>query len=142
MIEVYSECNKYLMIDHLQRVIKLLVEIKGEIYPMAVAVDLNNKLKIEIDIVTSDQPSFEEMVLRYDNLLNKMLRDKEILCYCIAVDTITSKDHKSKGTDTIVFMSKSIPEEEAEISYYSYIINKVGKFEVTDVWESDRKQVV
>lgn len=142
MMEVVNTTNyKYEMINHLHRVIKLILEIKGELYPMAVALDLNNKLRIDIDIDTADQPSSTEMVLRYDTKLNRMLNEQEILSYCIAVDTLTSKDHKNKETDTIVFMIKNESEKEFELTYYSYIINKMGKFEVIEIWENDGKQI-
>lgn len=132
-----SKDNKYLMIDHLHRVFKLLVEIKGELYPMAVALDSNNRLILDVDIKTDDQPSSAEMVLRYDIKLNEMLDDKKILGYCIAVDTLTSKDPKSKTTDTIAFVTKKSSEKDAQVIYYSYILNKIGKFEVTEIWEEN-----
>lgn len=127
--------DKFIMIDHLHRVIKIIFETKMDFYPMAVALDLNNKISLDVDIKTDDQPSSAEMVLRYDAKLNKMLSDKKIQNYCIAIDTLTSKDAYSRATDTIAFLTKNDHEKEADITYYSYILNKDEKFEITDIWE-------
>lgn len=137
----YSNNSKYLMIDHLHRVIKVVLENRIDYYPTAVALDLNNKIRLDVDIKTDDYPTSEEMIMRYDMKLNKMLEDKEVLSYCIAVDTLTSKDPNTSATDTIAFMTKNDPEKEAEILYYSYKLNKDGKFEVTDIWEHNKTQM-
>jgi hypothetical protein len=134
----YSNDSKYLMIDHLHRVIKVVLENKIDYYPTAVALDLNNKIRLDVDIQTDDYPTSEEMIMRFDMKLNKMLLDEEILSYCIAVDTLTSKDQNTIATDTIAFMTKNDPEKEADVIYYSYKLNKDGKFEVTDIWEENR----
>lgn len=138
----YSNDGKYVLIDHLHRVIKVVLENKIDYYPTAVALDLNNKIRLDVDIQTDDYPTSEEMIMRYDMKLNKMLVDKEILSYCIAVDTLTSKDPNTSATDTIAFMTKNDPEKEADILYYSYKLNKDGKFEVTDIWEENRLKVL
>jgi hypothetical protein len=124
------------MIDHLHKVIKTIIETKIDYYPIAVALDLKNKLRLDLDIKIDDFPSSAMMVLRYDIKLNKMLEEKKISSYCIAVNTLTSKDPKSKATDTIAFVTKKDPDKEAEIIFYSYTLNKNGKFEVTDIWEN------
>lgn len=133
-----SNDNKYIMIDHLHRMFKLLIEIKSKLYPMAVALDINNRLIINIDIKIDDQPSSEEMIRRYDKKLNKMLEKKKIQSYCIAVDTIASKEPNSKEIDTIAFMIKNDHEKQAEVIYLSYILNKNGNFEVIDIWKDKR----
>lgn len=137
-----SSDSKYIMIDHLHRGIKVILENRIDYYPTAVALDLNNKIRLDVDIKTDDCPTSEEMIMRYDMKLNKMLKNKEILSYCIAVDTLTSKDANTSATDTIAFLTKNDPEKEAEVIYYSYKINKNGKFEVTDIWEHNRPKMV
>jgi len=139
---VNSNDNKFVMIDHLHRVIKVVLENKIDYYPTAVALDLNNKIRLDVDIKTDDYPTSEEMIMRYDMKLNKMLLDKEILSYCIAVDTLTSKDQNTIATDTIAFMTKNNSEKDADVIYYSYKLNKDGKFEVTDIWEHNRTQKI
>lgn len=134
--------NKFMMIDHLHRVVKLILEIQIEFYPVTICLDLNNKIKLTDDIKTDDYPSNQEMIIRYEKKLNGQLKNKKILGYCIAYDAITAKDISGKKTDTIVFMTKYDPEKEAEITYYSYILNKYGKFEITDIWEEKRNLLV
>lgn len=127
--------SKYIMIDHLHRLIKVIMENKIDYYPTAVALDLSNKICLDFAIKTDDYPTAEEMVSRYDTKLNKMLVNKEILSYCIAIDTLTSKDPKTSATDAIAYIIKSDPEKEVDVIFYSYKLNKDGKFEVTDIWE-------
>ena len=104
--------------------------------------DLNNKIRFDVDIKTDDYLTSEEMIMRYDMKLNKMLLDKEILSYWIAVDTLTSKDPNTCATDTISFITRNDPEMDADVIYYTYKLNKDNKFEVTDLWEHNKTEMV
>jgi hypothetical protein len=127
--------DKFIMIDHLHRVIKIVLETKKEFYPMAVALDLNNKISLDVDIKTDDYPSSIEMISRYDKELNRKLKNNEIQSFCVAYDVMTTRNIESKKTDAITFKIKNSSTDETEILYYSYELNNNKKFELTDVWE-------
>lgn len=127
--------DKYIMIDYLHSVIKIVLETKKEFYPMAVALDLNNKISLDIDIKTDDDPSSIEMISRYDKKLNRKLKNNKIQSYCLAYDVMTARNVESEKTDAIAFKVKNRSTDEAEMLYYSYVLKNNKKFMLIDIWE-------
>lgn len=126
--------GNFLLIDNLFGLIKLMLKINIEFYPLATSLDLNNKVTSIEDIKTTDYPSAEEMITRYEKKLNAKLKNNKIQSYCIAYGVITARDSDTEKTNAIAFKIKNNPAKEAEIFYHAYVLKSNKEFELIDAW--------